>query len=84
MKISVSGKTVMLPVADSEKQTQIIHFVVPIDGRTRVGRSTSTPFDCPETARTLSIEIIYHPKKFGNREVLWAQKVQQVYVSTDM
>jgi hypothetical protein len=84
VKVSFSGKAMTLLIPDREKNTQIIHFFVPIDDRTQVGRSTSIPLNCPETGRTLSIDIIHLPKNFGNREVLSPEKVQQVCVSTDI
>jgi hypothetical protein len=49
VKISFSGKTVMLPIPDREKETEIINFFAPIDDRTQVSRSTFTPLHCPET-----------------------------------
>jgi hypothetical protein len=70
VKVSFSGKAMMLSIPDREKQTQIINSFVPIDDRMRIGRSMSTALDCPETRRTLSINIIHLQKNFGNREVL--------------
>jgi hypothetical protein len=70
VKVSFSGKAMMLLILDCVKQTQIINSFIPINSCTRVSRSTSTSLNCPETGRTLSIYVIHLPKNFGNREVL--------------